>query len=209
MSVTPNSGPVSRTTGDVVEGGVVDFGALFKSSFRALWLVAYGVVQDATLAEDVVQEAALVALSKIKDFRAGTSFTAWMAQIVRYVALNHARAHRRRRTTPIDSAAAEPAAPAAQPAGLAEAGISTDGHLAHDQPYFDDRVVAALKRVADTPRTCLLLRTVEGLEYSEIARLLKIPEGTAMSHVHRTRQFLRRELADLRPTRAGDQDGDA
>lgn len=205
MSLGPHASPGDRA-GGAEKGGAVDFGALFQGSFRALWLVAYGVIQDAALAEDVLQEAALVALSKISAFRTGTSFTAWMAKIVRYVALNQARARRRRRTTPFDEAFTEPAAAAPSPAGLAGRQLSAGDLMASDQPHFDDRMVAALKKVADVPRTCLLLRTVEGLEYAEIARTLKIPEGTAMSHVHRTRQFLRQELADLRPA-GTDEDG--
>jgi len=37
------------------------------------------------------------------------------------------------------------------------------------------------------------------MEYSEISKVLQIPEGTAMSHVHRARQHLRERLADKYP----------
>ena len=49
---------------------------------------------------------------------------------------------------------------------------------------------------APMARACLLLRAVQDLDYSELSRLLGIPEGTAMSHVHRARNALRRALAD-------------
>jgi RNA polymerase sigma-70 factor (ECF subfamily) len=55
----------------------------------------------------------------------------------------------------------------------------------------------ALRGVSEVARACLLLRTLEGMPYARISELLQIPEGTAMSHVHRTRQFLRERLADL------------
>jgi DNA-directed RNA polymerase specialized sigma24 family protein len=59
----------------------------------------------------------------------------------------------------------------------------------------------------------LLLRTIEQMEYSEISKVLQIPEGTAMSHVHRARQHLRERLADLeasvlRAKQEGSQDSD-
>jgi RNA polymerase sigma-70 factor (ECF subfamily) len=57
--------------------------------------------------------------------------------------------------------------------------------------------------VGEVARACLLLRTLEGLEYAEISRLLEIPEGTAMSHVHRTRRYLRDRLADVWEERTG------
>jgi len=170
-----------------------EFGALFKSSCRSLQSMALGIVQDATLAEDVVQEAALIALGKLKEFRTGSCFYAWMARIVHYVALNHSRARRRRKTVPLAVAAATPVTQPAAPACL------TGDRLAPNQPHFDDRVLAALARVPAPARACLLLRTIEGLAYAEIARRLRIPPGTAMSHVHRTRQLLRQTLADLAP----------
>ena len=143
----------------------------------------------------MIQEAALVALSKFEEFRPGSSFMAWMSKIVQFVGRNQVRSRRRRRTVNLEAVAGEVVAQEA-PTG---AGWLGDSQLSADQPHFDDRVMTALQRVAQVPRICLLLRTIDGMEYAEIARLLGIPAGTAMSHVHRTRQFLRQELADLQP----------
>ncbi len=213
MSSGPHAASVRPAAGDAADGEAPDFGALFRKSFRTLWMIAYGMVQDAALAEDVVQEAALIALSKIKEFRPGSDFAAWMAKIVRYVGLNQARARRRRRTWPLDGVTREPTAPTFVPQNSGSAVDVTPGNvtsaveamLEDGQVHFDDRVAAALKGLAHTARTCLLLRTIEGMAYAEIARVLHIPEGTAMSHVHRARQFLRKELADLGPP--GDKEG--
>src|SRR3989304_6091403 len=79
-----------------------DFAAQFQASFRVLWLTAVGIIGDASLAEDVVQEAAIIAPGKLDQFRAGTNFTSWTGQIVRNVALNRARRERRRRATVTD-----------------------------------------------------------------------------------------------------------
>src|SRR4030095_15316638 len=81
----------------------LDFSAQFQASYRVLWLVATGIVGDPTAAEDVVQEAALLALGKLDQFQPGTNFRAWMAQMVRYVALNHARKRQKQRAAPLDS----------------------------------------------------------------------------------------------------------
>jgi DNA-directed RNA polymerase specialized sigma24 family protein len=79
-----------------VSGRATEFAALFRESSRVLWLIAVGIVGDAALADDVVQEAAVVAYRKFDQFRSGTNFAAWMAQTVRYVALNEARREHRR-----------------------------------------------------------------------------------------------------------------
>ncbi len=174
-----------------------EFAALFRQSSRVLWLVAVGIVGDATLADDVVQEAAVVAFRKFDQFTPGTNFAAWMAQTVRFVALNEARREHRRAAISLDDSSPDhngrgpvlPARPGQDAAPRASAG---DGE-------FAGRVRQALEGVSPMARACLLLRTLDGLEYSQISTLLGIPEGTAMSHVHRTRQFLRDRLASSNP----------
>lgn len=169
-----------------------EFSAQFEASYRAFWLIAAGVVNDAALAEDVVQEAAIIALDKLGEFEQGTNFKAWMGQIVRYVALNHFRKHRHRRSAPLDPAIMEQVVlPSRSSEPIPELKLSGRGQLPAGQHHFDDIVVQALDSLTEVARACLLLRTVEGLSYAEVASLLEIPEGTAMSHVHRARRQLR------------------
>jgi RNA polymerase sigma-70 factor (ECF subfamily) len=47
---------------------------------------------------------------------------------------------------------------------------------------------AALEEINEQQRQVLYLREVRGLSYPEIARLLRIPEGTVKSTLHRARQ---------------------
>ena len=69
------------------------------------------------------------------------------------------------------------------------------GELKPLQNSFDDRVQTALEGIAPKARSCLLLRTVEGLSYKEISKLMDIPEGTAMNLVHRSKKKLRELLS--------------
>lgn len=172
-----------------------EFAARLKDSYRVLWIIAVGILRDSDLAEDAVQEAAIIGLQKREQFTQGTSFTAWMGQMVRNVSLNAFRKEKRRRTTSIDAEGMADELRGRNP-GPPALTIGKDGMLPTDQRHFDDRVMKALAQLGETARTCLLLRTIEGMEYSEISRLLSIPEGTAMSHVHRTRAYLREQLTD-------------
>jgi RNA polymerase sigma-70 factor (ECF subfamily) len=176
--------------------GAVDFAAQFRAHSRVLWLIAIGIVRDAGLAEDVVQDAALIGLKKMHTFVPGTNFRAWMGRMVRLVALNRARKERRRgplRLGEMSGLRSHLVMPGTRP------GVTSAGEVAQDQEDFDDRVVAALNTVSPTARACLLLRTVEDLDYAEISAVLGIPEGTAMSHVHRTRIHLRARLSADQP----------
>lgn len=190
------------------EGRRGEFGAHFARSFRVLWFIASGIVGNRTLAEDVVQEAAMIGMEKFDEFVPGTNFTAWMGQMVRHVALNSIRKEKRQRTHLAEAGAGGRLGVASSEVGRDESSRAADaslswsarGELPPDQQHFDDHVIRALGEVSPAARACLLLRTVEGLEYGEISKLLGIPEGTAMSHVHRSRQQLRDRLRGQDPT---------
>ncbi len=174
---------------------VEEFCAEFENSYRVYWLVAAAIVTDKTLADDVVQEAAIIALRKLDTYEAGTNLRAWMNQIVRFVALNQLRKKKSRPAASIDASQLEALPEAIHQAGLVRPlSMSNKGQLPQDQQHFDDQVMRALRSLDEVPRACLLLRTVEGLPYDEIASALEIPQGTAMSHVHRSRHALRERL---------------
>ncbi len=174
-----------------------EFAVQLQASARVLWTVAAGVLGNRSHAEDVLQEAALIGLQKLDRFLPGSNFTAWMARIVRFVALNQVRTQSRRRTFESDPAQLdrEPdlAHDVAEPA---RAAVDLRGELLPDGGAFDDELSGALAELKPMARSCLLLKTLLGLEYQEIARSLDIPFGTAVSHVHRARRFLRQRLSD-------------
>jgi RNA polymerase sigma-70 factor (ECF subfamily) len=167
-------------------------------------MVAAGVAGDPSAAEDIVQDAAVIAFQKNREFRPGTNIAAWLAEIVRRCALNHRRKAKGRRTY-----AADPAALARMDDPASSGGRSKDygavatpaGQLRPDQAAFDDELTSALNELSEDARCCLLLRTVEKLSYAEISEMMQIPEGTAMSHVHRSRAALRAKLSGDKPLR--------
>ena len=188
---------------DVPESLPIEFARNFRDAYRTLWTIAAGIVNDPFIAEDVVQEAAVTALGKLGEFEPNTNFTAWMAKIVRYIALNQSRRTKRQPTNVDPGAMDDSLASRANAADLAHRPplVGPHGELDLARTPFDDRVMHALNSVSDIARACLLLRTIQGLSYDEIAKALEIPPGTAMSHVHRTRIVLRERLAELDPTR--------
>ena len=182
------SGPLTRE----------EFASLFQHSARMLWTIAAGVLGSPSEADDVLQEACIQALGKLEQFERGTSFTAWMGRFVRNVARNHARRLLRRGLVGTDGGSPLEELPAA--ASRDDAPIDDAGCLQEDQASFDDRLMSELREIASVPRACLLLRTLLELSYAEISEALEIPEGTAASHVHRTRNLLKRRLSRELPS---------
>ncbi|MEO1129085.1 MAG: RNA polymerase sigma factor [Planctomycetota bacterium] len=149
------------------------FGALFSASAASLRVVAaaHAGREDA---EDVVQEAAMIAMRKRDDFVPGTNFRAWMASIVRGVASNMRRSNRRRRLRH------RALAQQAQQESDATATIQID----------ETALDAALAVLSHEQHECLVLKVVLGHSYRDIGTILGVPEATARSHVHRARQRL-------------------
>jgi RNA polymerase sigma-70 factor (ECF subfamily) len=158
-----------------------EFCARFQDGARVLWTLAAGLLGDPVEAEDVCQEAFLAAHAKRDQFEPGTDFLAWMGRFVRNVAANELRKRARRRTASTDPVLLDQGLPTSP---LADAG--TEG--------FDERLLAGLRELGEVPRACFLLRSLQELSHAEIAGLLSIPEGTAMSHYHRARLYLRAKL---------------
>lgn len=178
-----------------------EFSARLQSAWRSLWLIAAAVLGQRSDADDVLQEAAMIGLRKIGEFDPATNFAAWMGGIVRNVARNHARKRVRRKTMPSDPQSIDQSRESRERAAEGPE-FDRRGRVGPEQAAFDDRVMQALEGLEDTARACLLLRTLKNLPYREISALLSIPEGTAMSHVHRARQSLRQRLSADRPERS-------
>ncbi len=206
-----SAAPPVAASGPVVEGsgsGAVgvrrltpgEFAREFEGASRALWCIAAAITGDRSRAEDVVQEAALAALQKLDEFEAGTSYLAWMGRFVRYTALNEARKQRTRAAAPLEDIDVPLREGSRAPD--ADRAVSVLGMLSREQGAFDDHVLQALKQLDEVARACLLLRTVHDMPYKQIAQVLDVPEGTAMSHVHRARQSMRQRLSE-RPGQPG------
>jgi RNA polymerase sigma-70 factor, ECF subfamily len=179
-----------------------EFAARLTASSRTLWLIAASVLGRRGDAEDVVQESAVIGLQKIHEFEADTNFSAWMGGIVRNVARNAARKTVRRHTGSANPAELDQSRGAKD--GSPRTGdFDKHGRFPEEQSEFDDRTIAALNKLEETARLCLLFRTIRQMPYREIATLLSIPEGTAMSHVHRARAAMREEMLRNTDTHTG------
>lgn len=169
-----------------------EFARLYEEAYPRLWTIAAAILGDRDRAQDLVQEAAIVGLRRLETYEPGSDFPAWMGQIVRFSALNARKSVQQRKFQAVDGHVLEQTV-----VGGAESEVvSPSGLLSQDQGAFDDEVTQAIGALEPVRRACLLLRVVHHLSYTEIAEQLDLPEGTAMSHVHRARAALRRDLSD-------------
>jgi RNA polymerase sigma-70 factor (ECF subfamily) len=128
-------------------------------------------------AEDLAQEALILAWKSLPQFQGRSSLATWLYRI----ALNRWR--RTRRPPPSDADFDE--ATAADPTANRLLRLSLD---------------RAMAELPETLRTAFVLVKAEGLKYREAAEVLDVPQGTVQSRVHEATLRLRALLSEeLKP----------
>ena len=151
--------------------------------FDQLYNFARWLTQDASEAEDLVQETYVKALRGFSTFQLGTNFRAWMFRILR----NSFLTSRTGLKTMI-----------ALGEGDDEEMVSSDP--TPEKALLDqadrETVQQALRELTVPFREILLLCDVEEMTYEEISETLVIPMGTVMSRLHRARKALRVQILE-------------
>jgi len=163
-----------------------DFEQVMLCHLDAANNLARWLVRDATLAEDVVQDAYERAWKYYASFRGGSG-RAWLLQIVRNTAYG-ALAGQRRRTEVALGAEVGDSDELGVETEIADSAPGPEAALAQRQELaaLDD----ALNELPVAWRECLILREVESLSYKEMARVMNVPIGTVMSRLSRARDAL-------------------
>ena len=161
--------------------------------------LAYGLVRDWALAEDVAQDAFLRAYRKAATFRGGASVKAWLYRIAINRAHDELRRIRRKAEISLEVAAI---------GGLElDESRTTSAEALVAARELERHVAMALSEMREEYRSALVLREMEGMTYREIAGLLGWPLGTVQIRVHRGRLELRSRLRELRSPTEGTQGG--
>lgn len=143
-----------------------------RESLPGLYRLAYGILRNRADAEDAVSETLLRAYEKLHTLREAESFHAWLMQIAANEAKKIYAGNQKR--TPMENM--EPYMPA----------FEDDHHELWD-------VVMELKLCY---RETILLYFYERLSIPEIAKVLRISQGTVKSRLSRGKKLLHEKLSD-------------
>jgi RNA polymerase sigma-70 factor (ECF subfamily) len=146
-----------------------------EASIPALRRYAWSLLRNTDDADDLVQDCLVQALSRLGGDLVISAVRPWLFTIMYNLFVSRWRTKRRRR-----------------------ANMSSDGlenveiAVGPDQEGVLTRrdLLAGLDRLAEDQRQVLLLVSVEGLEYREVASILDVPVGTVMSRLSRARDNL-------------------
>ena len=174
-----------------IRAGDLDaFETLVRRHEATVYRVAFRMLGNRDDAADTVQDTFLRAYRAVSRFRGDAAFRTWLVGIAINVCrtrLTSAPARMARRSESLDEEredAPRPALPDRRPSPE-DAALGAELRAA---------VAAALRRLPAEHREVLVLREVEGLEYGELASVLRCRLGTVKSRLARARAALRAAL---------------
>ncbi len=166
------------------------FGELVTRYQNRLFHSLVHMLGSASDAQDVAQEAFVLAFQKLITFRGESQFYSWLFRIAMNAAVNFRRKNRSLGSS-LDAAKER----------IGTEPIDGRGDTRPDQPLEQietQRLVrAALAQMTEEFRIPLIMAEMEEMKYEEIAELLNCPIGTVRSRIHRGRAELREKLRRL------------
>lgn len=161
------------------------FQSLIRDHAEAIYRVAYSVVRDEHLSEDIVQETIMKAWQALGTWRGDGSMRGWVLSIAHNTAVSYLR--RIRDTT-------------TEPARLPEYASSADVERETDARADLDRLRVALAELDELSRSIVVMRDLDGLAYQQIADALGVPLATVKTRLLRARRELQRVVEAGVPT---------
>lgn len=167
----------------VQAGDSAVFDTLVRRYMRRAFAIAYRLLGHREDAEDLVQDAFLIALERIGSFDLTRPFGPWFFRIVvnRGLNMRKSRAVRRTEAAPLDAFETGDPSPVAALEGA----------------EIRDRFRSALEKLSKRQRLIVELSDIDGMSGVEIATMLGLSQGTVRWHLHMARHTLRKVLAPL------------
>jgi RNA polymerase sigma-70 factor (ECF subfamily) len=179
---------------------VTDRQAEFEALFNPLLPMAFGTAMRLTRnhaeAEDLVQDAALLAFRGFDSFERGTNFKAWFFRILTNAFYSRHRKEKHDRA----NLSTEDVPPMYLYARTAEAGLhgqESDPAASIMDRIDTEQVAEALESLPTEYRVVATLYFMEDFSYLQIAEMVGCPVGTVRSRLHRGRRMLQKALWEV------------
>jgi RNA polymerase sigma-70 factor (ECF subfamily) len=170
------------------------FESLVRKYNRLGGAIAYSIVKDFHLAEDVVQESFLKAFRSLHGLREPEKFKYWFAGLVRSKAVDLLRQRRSRAAAELPECDVGRRGLRQDLAGAAAAPAAASGEEELLREESRARILEAIGDLPEEDRLVVVLKHMEGLSYKEIAELTETSVGAVESRLFRARQALRKKL---------------
>ncbi|MCC6543669.1 MAG: sigma-70 family RNA polymerase sigma factor [Nitrospirae bacterium] len=170
-------------TGNIIirasEGDIDAFEMIYREYVDFVSNVACRVVNNRDDAEEVAQDVFLNIYRQLKLFRFESSLKTWIYRITVNTAINYSRKSSKHHSE---------IAGFIEVSDLVNANERAPDIVGVD---FNEKVITSLlNAITPDQRACIVLRSIEGLSYQEIAETLQIPVNTVRSRIKRARETM-------------------
>ncbi len=167
-----------------LDGNSEVFGQLICKYQNRLYNGLVQMLRSESDAEDVVQEAFILAYTKLSSFQGNSAFFTWLYRIGYNVAITKLR--RRKPTVSLENRDDETQFQLPGNTPLPDAEL--------ERQEQTEQLMEALDRLSEEHRSILVLREMEEMDYDAISEILDLPIGTVRSRLHRARSHLKQQL---------------
>jgi len=154
--------------------------AIYDLFFKAMYNTAFRIVQQQDLAEDITQDAFIVAFSKVKNLQEEITFPKWLKQIVVNKSLTHLK--QKKRFCPLDVEKLNNT-------------IDNDYDAELDTTEIGvQEIIKTINSLKDNYRILLTLHYIEGYDYEEIVDITGFTHTNCRTLISRAKSNLRKKL---------------
>jgi RNA polymerase sigma-70 factor (ECF subfamily) len=150
-----------------------------------MYNTALRIVKDRYEAEDVMQDAFLLAFTKLNALKDIKTFGAWLKRIVINKSIYHYNKSTKFDEVPLDDVL-----------------YKVEDHEGFVEDYeFKNiqakQVIETMKALKDSYRVALTLHLIEGYDYEEISEILKLSNANCRTTISRAKDSLRKKMQTL------------
>lgn len=157
-----------------------------------LYQVCYRMLGSKEEAEDITQEAFVRAYINLHSFDQKRKFSTWLYRIATNLCIDRIRKKKPDYYLDAEVAGTDGLDMYSQ--------IAADEKLPEEtieQMELQDRIQYEISRLPDKYRAVIVLKYIEELSLQEISEILEMPLGTVKTRIHRGREALRKQLANV------------
>lgn len=150
-----------------------------------MYNTAYRIVKDSFEAEDVMQDAFLLAFTKLDTLKDIKTFGAWLKRIVINKSIYHFNKSNKYNEVPLDDVLYK---------------VEDNEGLTSDYEFTNlkaKQVIETMDKLKDNYRVALTLHLIEGYDYEEISAIMDVSNANCRTTISRAKESLRNKIQSL------------
>lgn len=176
-------------------GDETAFGELVRKYQRRVYTVALGLVKNPEDAMDIAQDAFIKVHRYLGNFQGTSSFYTWLYRIVVNLSIDHLRKSGKHASADFDERIA-PNPSVTDGDELLPSQTDSNPSRCLGRKELAEKILAAVEALPPYHRAVIMMREIEGMSYSDMAKAMKVSKGTIMSRLHHARQKLQKSLGE-------------